>query len=108
MSNWAHVGNVLVPASRGSIGKPRVAVVEDVEVQVGVRADLGEVVVQVDGNTKGILPSLQPDQAAALATLLTRASGAASELAAAYKAYQDALQTAEDRLAEAMGQQVIG
>ncbi|QFG09446.1 hypothetical protein I5H08_gp041 [Mycobacterium phage Yuna] len=105
MSNWAHVGNVSVPMNRGKLGGREF--VENVEVQVGVRADLGEVVVQVDGNTKGVLPTLQPDQAAAFGTLLARAAGAAGELATAYKSYQDALQAAEDRLAEAMGQQQV-
>lgn len=94
MSNFAHVGKVVVPSSGRTV--------EDVEVLVGVRADLGEVVVQVDGRTVA-LPSLPSEQAAAIGALLSRAAGAASELAAAYEAYQGALQAAEDRLAEAMG-----
>ncbi|QAX95600.1 hypothetical protein I5H03_gp046 [Mycobacterium phage Nibb] len=101
MSNFAQVGTVIVPTAGSSIGKPRFAAVEPVEVLVGVRADLGEVVVQVDGN-KGALPPLVPEKAAQLGVLLGNGAAMAAELAEAYRSYQAALQAAEDKLAAAM------
>ncbi|QJD50362.1 hypothetical protein I5H01_gp045 [Mycobacterium phage MarkPhew] len=97
MSNFAQVGKVVVRnAQIGNQG------IRDVEVIVGVRADLGQVVVQADGRTSNPVPGLRADEAAALGALLTNAASAAGELAAAYRAYQDALQAAEDKLAAAM------
>ncbi|QNJ58280.1 hypothetical protein SEA_ELLIE_55 [Mycobacterium phage Ellie] len=98
MSNFALVGKVNI----GNCGK-RIGgkAVEDSEVIVGVRADLGEVVVTIDGRHDN-LPSLAADTAAQIGSLMVAAAGAASELAAAYTSYQQALQDAEDKLAEAL------
>lgn len=100
-NNFVHVGRVTVPVSKGSIGKPRALAVEDIEIVVGVRADLGEVVVSIDGQHNGVLPPLTAPQASALAELLDLAAGSAASLAAAYQTYQAALQQAEANLEKA-------
>ncbi|AEK08020.1 hypothetical protein ANAYA_61 [Mycobacterium phage Anaya] len=105
-NNFVHVGKVTVPVSRGSIGKPRVPVVEDVEIVVGVRADLGEVVVSIDGQRNGTLPSLTGPQASALAELLDLAAGSAASLSEAYQTYQATLQQAEANLEKAFTREV--
>ncbi|AEJ95828.1 hypothetical protein SEA_ROSMARINUS_59 [Mycobacterium Phage Rosmarinus] len=103
-NNFVHVGKVTVPVGKGSIGKPRVPVVEDVEIVVGVRADLGEVVVAIDGQRNGALPSLTGPQASALAELLDLAAGSAASLSEAYQTYQATLQRAEADLEQAFAQ----
>ncbi|ASR85659.1 hypothetical protein SEA_AMGINE_58 [Mycobacterium phage Amgine] len=96
MSNFVHVGRVSLTGRRGA---------EDVDVVVGVRADHGEVVLSVDG-CQSPVPPLNVDQAQRLATLVASAATKASELAAAYRTYQSALQAAEDAFAEATRREV--
>ncbi|AVO21996.1 hypothetical protein I5G90_gp42 [Mycobacterium phage Adonis] len=96
-NNFVHVGKVTVP-TRASW---RVKAVEDVEIVVGVRADLGEVVVSIDGQRNGTLPSLTGPQASALAELLDLAAGSAAALSEAYQTYQATLQQAEANLEKA-------
>ncbi|AEO94198.1 hypothetical protein CL60_gp42 [Mycobacterium phage BarrelRoll] len=100
--NFVHVGRVSVrPAGRGGpFDDPAV------EVVVGVRADLGHVVVNTNGHKGGGVPPLTPEQAAALALLVDRAAGVARELAAAYRTYQETVRAAEEKLAAAVNREV--
>ncbi|ASR87230.1 hypothetical protein SEA_LASTHOPE_62 [Mycobacterium phage LastHope] len=102
-NNFVHVGKVSVPTGRKLVWPD--SGVEAVEVVVGVRADLGEVVVSIDGKRNGTLPSLTAGQAAELAVHLERAAGVASSLAEAYRTYQDALKSAEVDLAQAFARE---
>ncbi|ASR85262.1 hypothetical protein I5H06_gp42 [Mycobacterium phage SirPhilip] len=95
MSNFVHVGKVQ-PAD------PRR---DDRVLTVGVRADLGEVMVSVDGRNQPV-PPLTPEQAKVLAGRIERAAAVASSLAEAYRSYQAALQEAEDTLAQAFSREV--
>ncbi|AOQ29117.1 hypothetical protein SEA_ACTINUP_59 [Mycobacterium phage ActinUp] len=98
-NNFVHVGKVSVPTGR-TLKWPDSGV-EAVEVVVGVRADLGEVVVAIDGKRNGALPSLTGPQASALAELLDLAAGSAASLSEAYQTYQATLQQAEANLEKA-------
>ncbi|QFG08448.1 hypothetical protein SEA_GUANICA15_62 [Mycobacterium phage Guanica15] len=102
--NFVHVGKVEVrgPRAHGMRGIPDEPAVE---VVVGVRADLGHVVVNTNGHKGGAVPPLTPDQAAALAVLVDRAAGAARELAHAYLTYQETIKAAEDKLAAALNRE---
>ncbi|QXO13989.1 hypothetical protein SEA_ILLUMINE_64 [Mycobacterium phage Illumine] len=102
--NFVHVGRVEVRPSRNlgtrGLETPVVAVV------VGVRADLGHVVVNTSGHKSGGVPPLTPEQAAALALLVDRAAGVARELAHAYRTYQETVRAAEEKLAAAVNREV--
>lgn len=102
-NNFVHVGEVTVPTGRPM--KWPDSGVEAIRVVVGVRADLGEVVVSIDGQRNGSLPSLTASQAAELAVHLDRAAGVASSLAEAYQTYQATLQQAEATLAQAFSRE---
>ncbi|QFG14107.1 hypothetical protein I5G97_gp047 [Mycobacterium phage Curiosium] len=102
--NFVHVGRVEVRPSRNlgmrGLETPVVAVV------VGVRADLGHVVVNTEAHKGSGLPPMTADQAAALTVLVDRAAGAATSLSEAYRAYQGAMQQAEVDLAQAFSREV--
>ncbi|QBP31643.1 hypothetical protein SEA_NIKLAS_61 [Mycobacterium Phage Niklas] len=100
-NNFAHVGRVVIPSDHPLSPSLR-GMVNKAAVIVGVRADLGQVVVAVDGERGAPMPTMPPAQAAQLGAMITQAAAAADELHAAYKAYQAALDDAERKLAEAM------
>ncbi|WNM68999.1 hypothetical protein SEA_TRIBLETROUBLE_58 [Mycobacterium Phage TribleTrouble] len=90
MSNFVHIGRVAAHRA---------------DVVVGVRADLGEVVVSIDGRNQP-LPPLTPDNAKALAGHLERGAGVAKTLSDAYQTYQQQLKAAEDALTQAFSREV--
>uniref|UniRef100_A0AAU8GNZ3 Uncharacterized protein n=1 Tax=Mycobacterium phage Pharb TaxID=3136626 RepID=A0AAU8GNZ3_9VIRU len=97
-TNFVHVGKVDVPEPGKGVG----------EVIVGVRADLGRVVVSstdAEGRRGAVRP-LPPEGAQKLAAHLTRAAGVAASLAEAHRTYAAALQQAEADLAAAFAREV--
>ncbi|AJD82281.1 hypothetical protein PBI_KESHU_61 [Mycobacterium phage Keshu] len=97
-TNFVHVGKVDVPEPGRGVG----------EIVVGVRADLGRVVVSSadpDGRRGAVRP-LTPEVAQAVAGHLVRAAGVAASLSEAHRVYAAALQQAEADLAAAFAREV--
>ncbi|AEK09870.1 hypothetical protein FGG30_gp058 [Mycobacterium phage Pixie] len=97
-SNFVHVGKVAVPEPGKGVG----------EVIVGVRADLGRVIVSStdpDGR-RGAMRPLTPEETQKVAGHMMRAAGVAASLSEAHRVYAAALQQAEADLAAAFAREV--
>ncbi|ASR86339.1 hypothetical protein SEA_AMOHNITION_59 [Mycobacterium phage Amohnition] len=99
---------VLVGLIDVALGKKVVGLAVKGKVVVGVRADLGQVIVSLDGATGAPLPPLTVDQAQRFATLVAQAATKAGELAAAYRTYQQTLSEAARQFDEAAAAAGLG